>query len=156
MCLFSIIDNRVMTYLNSKIFKITINNDIYIGSTIQTLTIRKTALITESKDPKKQKRPLFKMINSLKNKWDGIELELIKDFLCESLQNLHLETRNYILLYGTLNKNLPLRDKREYARDNRERIRKWNRVYQTFTNRESYVRYQRLYAKVKRKMLILR
>jgi hypothetical protein len=61
-------------------------------------------------------------------------------------------TRPTVTLWD-FNKNVPLRTKREYARDNRERIRRWNRVYQTFTNRESYVRYQRLYAKEKEKCL---
>jgi hypothetical protein len=39
------------------------------------------------------------MINSLKDTWEGVDLELIKDYPCELLYELHLETKNYVLLY---------------------------------------------------------
>jgi hypothetical protein len=67
-----------MTYRDSKIFKITVNNDIFIGSTIQPLQLRFNSLICESRDLKKQNRPLFKIINSLPNKWKVLRLCLVK------------------------------------------------------------------------------
>jgi hypothetical protein len=69
------------------------------------------------------------------------------------MHELQLETRNYILLYGTLNKKIPLRTKSEYAHDNKEKVRRWNRVYHHITNKEAYLQYQRLYAKEKEKCI---
>jgi hypothetical protein len=142
-----------MTYRDSKIFKITVNNDIFIGSTIQPLQLRFNAIICESRDLKKQNRPLFKTINSLPDKWKGINIELIKNFPTDSMHELQSETRNYILLYGTLNKKIPLRTKRQYAFDNKEKIKRWNRVYQQITNKGAYIEYQKLYAKEKERCI---
>jgi hypothetical protein len=102
---------------------------------------------------KKQNRPLFKTINSLPNKWTGINIELIKNFPTDSMRELHEETRKYILLYGSLNAKIPLRTKQEYAFDNKEKVRRWNRVYHQITNKEAYLQYQREYAKKKEKCM---
>jgi excinuclease UvrABC ATPase subunit len=142
-----------MTYKDSKIFKITVNNCIFIGSTVQPLKMRFNSLICESRDLKKQNKPLFKTINSPPNKWTEINIELIKNFPTDSMRELHEETRKYILLYGSLNAKIPLRTKQEYAFDNKEKVRRWNRVYHQITNKEAYLQYQREYAEEKEKCM---
>ena len=71
-------------YINGKIYKITFNNDIYIGSTIQTLEERKAGHFASKKPDRKNN--LF--IETLENFKDIAKIELIKLYPCNSLNQL--------------------------------------------------------------------
>ena len=72
-------------YQNGKIYKITNldNNEVYIGSTIQTLPQRKT-------QHKSHKNTETKNFN-----WDNVKMELIKLYPCENNIGLRMEEQKY-------------------------------------------------------------
>ena len=74
-------------YINGKIYKITFNNDIYIGSTIQTLEERKAGHFASKKPDRKNN--LF--IETLENFKDIAKIELIKLYPCNCLNQLVAE-----------------------------------------------------------------
>ena len=74
-------------YINGKIYKISFNNDIYIGSTIQTLEERKAGHFASKKPDRKNN--LF--IETLENFKTIATIELIKLYPCNSLNQLVAE-----------------------------------------------------------------
>jgi len=74
-------------YMNGKIYKITFNNDIYIGSTIQTLEERKDGHLKTKKPDRKSNM----FIEKLENFKDIAKIELIKLYPCKSLNELVFE-----------------------------------------------------------------
>ena len=79
---------------NGKIYKITNldNNEVYIGSTIQTLPQRKA-------QHKTHKNTETKNFN-----WDNIKMELIKLYPCENEIELRMEEQTYQNEYECVNK----------------------------------------------------
>ena len=89
--------------INGKIYKIVnnIDNDIYIGSTSNSLHLRFAVHILTARYTKSKHRLLYKKINEL-----GIEhfkIELLDEITCEDKKDLHALEGYYILQYGTLN-----------------------------------------------------
>ena len=99
-----------------KIYKIinNIDDDIYIGSTTNSLHLRFAVHILTAKYIKSKNRLLYKKINEL-----GIEhfkIELVDEITCDDKKDLHALEGYYILQYGTLNHNLAGRSIKEWRK----------------------------------------
>ncbi len=96
-------------YQNGKIYKITNldNNELYIGSTIQSLPRRKAS-------HKKHKNTETRTFN-----WDNVKMELIKLYPCENNEELRMEEQKYQNEYECINKYKAYRtpeEKKQYEK----------------------------------------
>ena len=89
----------------AKIYKITndYNDDIYIGSTCNTLVRRYNQHRLFSTYNKYQNIPLYKLINEIG--FDRFRIQLIANYPCEDKYMLKQKEGEYIRELGTLNKN---------------------------------------------------
>tara|TARA_R110001599_G_scaffold327406_1_gene540340 strand:- start:9 stop:536 length:528 start_codon:yes stop_codon:yes gene_type:complete len=101
-------------YQEGKIYKIVCNitNEIYYGSTIQTLEKR---LISH----KTRKSCVSRNIINR----DNYKIELIKDYPCNNLKELEEEESNYIRNNICINKQIPNRTDKEWREDNKEKLK---------------------------------
>ena len=112
---------------------------LYIGSTIQALSRRMALHRSSSKQPKKAAYPLYKYVIERPEKWEGIYIELVENFPCESKDDLERREGEYIRnRKPPYNKHIEGRTKNEYDR----------RYYEA--NREKRNEYQRQYRARKR------
>ena len=82
------VNNEIdIKYANGKIYKIYFNNDVYIGSTIQTLEERRDQHFSAKKFDKKNNH----FIETLENFKDIARIQLIKLYPCNSLNQLVAE-----------------------------------------------------------------
>ena len=118
---------------NAKIYKIIndVNNEIYIGSTCNTLIKRFSSHKSDSKKEKFINRPLYKLINEIG--FERFRIELIEDYPCENKYQLSQREGKYIKEIGTLNYNIPGRTVSEYYKVYRqlhiEKLSEKNKVY---------------------------
>ena len=107
-------------YSNGTIYCIrnNVDDDIYIGSTTQALS--KRMVKHRSKVESKQANH-YKLYQKMKN--IGVEnfyIELVKDFPCETLEQLRAEEGKFIRQMGTLNFMVAGRDKKQHYEENKE------------------------------------
>ena len=108
-------DNK---YSRGKIYKITSKqtDNVYIGSTIQTLNRRFQGHMC---DIKRGKNPTSKCILQY---GDAI-ITLIEEYPCNSMKELHTRERYHIEnTQNTVNKEIPTRSVQEYYENNRKEI----------------------------------
>jgi len=107
-------------YDNGKIYKIVdfTNGNIYIGSTVQTLTERLA-------QHKRDKR--CSSCDIIKN--GDYDIILIENYPCQSKEELEARERYYILNTECVNLQIPGRTKKEYYEDNKEKIKKRIKEY---------------------------
>ena len=119
----------VRDYSKSKIYKITndYNDDVYVGSTCNTLKRRFNVHKGDHKKEECQKRPLYKLMKDIG--FERFRIQLIIDYPCEDEYMLKQKEGEYIRLIGTLNKNIAGRTKKEYAHEEREKIKKSETKY---------------------------
>ena len=91
-------------FQNGRIYRILnhVDNDIYVGSTTQTLSKRMAWHRGDATKPKRQHIPLY-----AKMKEHGVGnfyIELIEAYPCENLEQLRMREGHYIREQGTLNK----------------------------------------------------
>ncbi len=106
-------------FQNAKIYKITndFNNDIYVGSTCDTLHKR----FSSHKSLSKTKHfPLYILINEIG--FERFKIELIENYPCEDVYQLRQKEGEHIRKLGTLNKIISGRDPKEYRDINKEKI----------------------------------
>ncbi len=105
----------MVNYSNSKIYKIVdnTNDNIYIGSTVKTLTQR---LAQHKYDYKKYLEGQSHFITSFKIlENDNYDIILLEEFkTCENKEQLHARERHYIDTLKCVNKTIPSRTKAEY------------------------------------------
>ncbi len=152
-------------FKNAKIYKITnnCNNEIYIGSTCDSLSKRFSSHKCAAIEGKNQNRPFYKLINEL-----GIEcfrIDLIEEWEANDKQEIRQIEGKYIKEMGTLNKNIAGQTLSEsqkmyyknnsdkiksyvklYNEENEENIKKYNKQYK-MENKESITEYQKQYDK---------
>ena len=133
-------------YKNGKIYKIfnTINDEIYVGSTIQSLSHR---MIKHKDDVKNTtnnyKTTICKLMQEL-----GVEhfyIELIEAFPCESKEELNAREGVWVKAMGTVNKHIPGRTHAEsnkaYRDAHKEQIKEYRKQY--ITDNEEHIVAQR-------------
>jgi hypothetical protein len=123
-----------MDYKNGKIYKmISPSGLIYIGSTCQTLSKRKTTHKADYKKWKAGKRDTattsFKLLDEA---IDDVDIVLLEDFPCERKEQLHARERHWIDNTDCVNKIKPGRTLKEYREDKKEEIKEY---YQNNKNR---------------------
>ncbi len=132
-------------YSKGKIYKIynTINDDIYIGSTIQNLKSRLSSHLSHSKKNEFCKRLLYKTMNEL-----GIEnfyIELIENYPCDNKKELEEREKYWIKQEkSTLNICIPHRTQQEYYHDNANKILNYAKLYRE-NNKNDINQYQTQY-----------
>ena len=112
-------------YSKSKIYKLISNhtNEIYIGSTCQSLSMRKAA---HSRDYKSYLRGKYHYVSSFKIFEKGdVDIVLIEECNFHNKDELHKRERYYIEKYKCVNKYLPYRTHEEYLEDNKNNAKKW-------------------------------
>ena len=127
-------------FSKGKIYKITndYNDDIYVGSTCDTLVRRFTCHKSNSKNINKQSTPLYKLINEIG--FDRFRIQLICDYPCEDKYQLRQKEGEYIRQIGTLNKQIEGRTKQEWCADNKEKRKEQGKIYR-MENKEKIKKY---------------
>ena len=131
-------------YTHGRIYKILnyIDNEVYVGSTIQSLSKRMAAHRADANKPMKQHRLLYtKMMEC------GIEnfyIELIETYPCENMKELRKREGHYIREFGSLNKRIEGRTLQEYDReryrDNREKLLTRRKEYRQNNHKKELTR----------------
>ena len=126
-------------YQNGKIYKLWSpqGEEIYIGSTIQSLAVRKA----EHKRLDCSSKILFE-------KYDDVRIELIEEYPCKNKMELNKREGEHIRNNNCVNKVMPGRTQKEYYQDNKEEIleylKKWreeNKEDILENNKERYIEY---------------
>ncbi len=116
-------------YSKGKIYKITndLNNDIYVGSSCDTLIKRFSYHKKDSKKEKNEGLPFYKLMNEIGH--TGFRIQLIEDYPCEDIYQLRQREGHFIREMGTLNLVIAGRTRTEYKQDNREKLREKEKEY---------------------------
>ena len=109
-------------YKNGKIYRIrnNINDDIYVGSTIQPLSKRISVHRSHAVTAEKKHRPLYTQMNDLG--FDAFYIELIEECPCDNLEQLLRTEGKYIRQMATLNRTVSGQTRKEYYANNRGHI----------------------------------
>ena len=104
-----------MDYANGKIYKIlnTVDDSCYIGSTTQALSKRMVWHRDALRNPKVNHRSLYAKMTE--RCVDNFFIELIEDCPCENVEQLRKREGELIRQFGTLNKKIEGRSKKEYS-----------------------------------------
>ena len=127
-----------------KIYKITndYNDDVYVGSTCDTLVKRFSAHKNNKNSPEKMNRPLYALMREIGN--DRFRIELIEDYSCEDKYQLRQREGYFIREIGTLNKRVECRTKEERYRENKDLILEKQKEYRK-EHIEEYAARDKLY-----------
>ena len=111
-----------MDYKNARIYQIrnNVDDDVYVGSTTQTLCKRMAKHRVDMHSKTKLHRPLY-----IKMKEYGVDcfyIELIEECPCENKEQLRRREGHFIREIGTLNMILAGRTKKEWTTDNNEHV----------------------------------
>ena len=135
-------------YLQGKVYKVTndYNEDVYVGSTCDTLAKRFSKHKQNARDPVCMERPFYKLINEIG--FERFRIELICDCPCEDKYELRQKEGEYIREIGTLNKVIAGRTVKMYRLDNshiiKPRQNEYNKHYKE-NNKEKLLEYQKEY-----------
>ena len=108
-------------FQKAKIYKITndYNDDIYVGSTCDTLVKRFSQHRLAIRYEKNKKRPLYQLMNEIGT--GRFRIQLICDYPCEDKYTLRQKEGEYIRQMGTLNKQIAGFDKNNL----KEYLKQW-------------------------------
>ena len=123
-------DKNKKDYSNGKIYCIrnTINDDIYIGSTCQSLSKRMALHRYDSTTLKKQNRKIYKLMTEYGS--DKFYIELIEDYPCENIYQLQRKEGETIRdMKPSLNMVVAGRTPKEYYEQNVELIKQKRKEY---------------------------
>jgi hypothetical protein len=118
-----------MDYKNGKIYTIRSyqTDDIYIGSTTQTLTKRLSKHKGDFKSWKKGKRNYITSYELIK--YDDVYIELLEVCPCSNKMELCRREGELIRSMDCINKNVAGRTPKEYKKENKEKIKEKNKEY---------------------------
>lgn len=141
-------------YGNGKCYKLTntVDNEIYVGSTIVTLKARKARHISASK-----LKPNIKVYNHLnKIGWDNVSIELIEVYPCKTVKELEDRETYWVRELGAgLNKKMPRRTRAQYYIDNKKKEIAYHKQY-VQRNKEKISAYSKKYRLDHRDKLLAR
>jgi hypothetical protein len=116
-------------YTKGKIYTIRCRTDdtlIYVGSTIQPLSVRFGGHKKASRQINCQNMLIYKTIN---HNWDDWYIELYEENSCENKEQLGKREGEVIRSIGTLNSRIEGRTKKEYYEDNTNKILEQKKQY---------------------------
>ena len=121
-------------YSKGKIYKIlnTIDDEIYVGSTIETLSMRMAK--HRSKVNVKPHYKLYEHMNKLGV--DNFYIELIENFPCNDIYELRAREGHFIREIGTLNKRIAGRTDKEYNKEYKEKHKEAHKEYMKTYNED--------------------
>ena len=140
-------------YSKGKIYTIRCRTDktlIYVGSTIQPLSVRLGGHKNKSIDIKYENRLIYKTIN---NKWEDWYIELYEDYPCENKEQLNKKEGEIIRLIGTLNILVAGRTRPEYREENKEQITQNKKQYYE-NNKEIIIDKHKIYYEENKEKLL--
>jgi len=107
-------------FSKAKIYKITndYNDDVYVGSTCNTLAKRFSDHKSHCMVEPKTNLPLYKLINEIG--FERFRIQLIEIFPCDDKYELRQREGHFIRQIGTLNKRVAGRTKKEYYMEFKE------------------------------------
>ena len=118
-------------YAKGKVYCVrnTVNDDIYIGSTCQSLSQRMAQHRLDKGRERSKNRRIYKMMNEVDD--DNVfYIELIEDYPCENLYQLRKRQGELIReINPQLNMQVECRNKKEYYEDNKQYILSRNKGY---------------------------
>ena len=131
-------------YSKGKIYKITndYNDDIYIGSTCDTLVKRFSKHRRDIKNDEKKHRKLYVAMNDIG--FDRFRIELVEECPCDDKYQLRQREGYYIRQIGTLNIVIAGRTQQEYNEDNKEHLKQKKKDYQ-LENKQKIQEYKKQY-----------
>ena len=116
-----------------KIYKITndYNDEIYIGSTCDTLNRRFSCHKRDFKSEQCKNRPLYKLMNEIG--FERFRIELIEEYTCQDKYQLRQREGHFIRDLGTLNKRIEGRTHqlsiKNYKENNKDKISEQGKEY---------------------------
>jgi len=116
-------------YQNTKIYTIRCyeSNDIYVGSTVEKLSIR---MAKHRNDYKRFLAGAYNYVTSFEIiKYPSAYIELLEQYPCESKEQKTAREGYHIRIMDCVNKHIAGRTKAEYRRDNSELIKQINKRY---------------------------
>ena len=122
-------------YSKGKIYKITndFNDEIYVGSTCDTLVKRFSNHKKDSKKERTKDITFYKLMNEIGH--TRFRIQLIEDYPCEDTYQLRQREGHFIREMGTLNLVVAGRTRTEYNQENKEKISAKGKEYRE-KNRE--------------------
>lgn len=129
-------------YQLGKIYRIDVDDEVYVGSTTQLLCKRKQKHIVASRT---KPLNLYNKVNEREGGWLGIDIVLVENYPCESKEMLFARERYWIeQLNATLNMVIPTRTNKEYYEDNKESLIQKQKEYYV-KNKQSLNEYNKQY-----------
>ena len=116
-------------FSKGKIYKVIndYNDDIYIGSTCDTLKTRFRKHQTDAEIKIDSNRPFYKLIREIG--FNRFKIELIEDFPCLNINELRQREGHYIKELATLNKQIAGRTSKMYYNDNIDDLKEKKKIY---------------------------
>jgi hypothetical protein len=135
-----------------KIYKITndFNDEVYVGSTCNTLDKRFLGHKYDSKKKNLLNLPLYKLMNEIG--FERFRIELICDFPCEERYQLREKEGEFIRQLGTLNNKVECRTQKEYYHENKAKYLEYHKEY-VEKNKEKVKEYQKTIALITEKKI---
>ena len=131
-------------FTNCKMYKISndYNDDIYVGSTCDTLIKRFSYHKRGRNSVKWDNHPLFTLMREIGT--ERFAIYLIEDYSCNNKYELGQREGYWIRQIGTLNKRIEGRTSKEYYQDNMENRKEHQKQYY-IENAEKVKEYQKQY-----------
>lgn len=131
-------------YGKGKIYTIRCRTDdtmIYVGSTIQQLSVRWGAHKVDSRKERNKNMLIYMTIN---DDWDNWYIELYELYPCNCREELERKEGEIIRLIGNLNMIIAGRTNKEYYEDNKEKKAEYMKEYYE-NNKEKRAEYNKEY-----------
>ncbi len=141
-------------YNKGKIYTIRCRTDetlIYVGSTIQPLSVRIGEHKRRGNNVKYQNILLYRTIN---NNWDDWYVELYEEKSCENKEQLCKREGEVIREIGTLNTRIECRTLKEYTEDNKDKIAIKQKTYRENNKDDLAIKDKQYYENNKDKIAI--
>ena len=99
-----------------------VDDDVYIGSTVQPLC----KIMVNHRCDAKREGMCRKLYNKMSEYgFDNFYIELVEEWPCENIEQLHQREGYYIRLIGTLTGKISGRSRKEYDLENAEEYQTW-------------------------------
>ena len=140
-------------FSKGKIYKITndYNDDVYVGSTCDTLVKRFSTHKRQINSSLKMNRPLYTLMREIG--FDRFRIELIENYQCEDKYQLRQREGYYIRELGTLNMRIAGRTNTEYQQEHKEYYQNIKKKSAEKYSEENVIRKKLWYETNKEKLL---